>query len=198
VADLNRRAALKRIAVGSAAAVTAPFWVEALVSAAQQHAAHYQASAAKAAPWVPKALSPAQNEAVLALSEAIIPQTTTAGAAKAGVNQFIDAVIADASAADREKFLGGLAWIDARSQRDAGVPFAKATSAQQTALLTTLSTATDPSPDDRPGVDFFNAIKSLTITGYYTSEIGMREEMEDDGNMFFLEFPGCTHAEHKR
>jgi gluconate 2-dehydrogenase gamma chain len=194
--ELNRRSALKRIAVGSAAAVTAPLWVEALVSAAGQHAAHYQQAAAKAAAWVPKVLSPAQNQAVIALSEAIIPQTDTAGAAKAGVNQFIDAVIADASAGDRQKFLDGLTWIDARSQRDAGAPFARASAEQQTALLSALSTTT-PSPQDAPGVEFFTAVKSLTITGYYTSEIGMREEMGDTGQMFFIEYPGCTHAEHK-
>jgi gluconate 2-dehydrogenase gamma chain len=194
--ELNRRSALKRIAVGSAAAVTAPLWVEALVSAAGQHAAHYQQAAAKAAAWVPKVLSPAQNQAVIALSEAIIPQTDTAGAAKAGVNQFIDAVIADASAGDRQKFLDGLTWIDARSQRDAGAPFARASAEQQTALLSAHSTTT-PSPQDAPGVEFFTAVKSLTITGYYTSEVGMREEMGDTGQMFFIEYPGCTQAEHK-
>jgi gluconate 2-dehydrogenase gamma chain len=194
---VSRRDALKRLAVGGAAAVTAPLWVEALVSAAEQHAAHYQQAAAKAAPWVPKALSPAQNQAVIALSEAIIPQTDTAGAARAGVNQFIDAVIADAAPADRQNFLDGLAWIDARSVRDAGAPFAKATPAQQTALLTALSSAATPTADDAPGAEFFAAIKSLTITGYYTSEVGMREEMGDTGQMFFMEYPGCTHAEHK-
>lgn len=194
---VSRRDALKRLAVGGAAAATAPLWVEALVSAAGQHAAHYHQAAARAAPWVPKVLSPAQNQAVISLSEAIIPQTDTAGAAKAGVNQFIDAVIADASPADRQKFLDGLAWIDARSQRDAGAPFAKATVEQQTALLTAISVTGTPAPDDAPGAEFFTAIKSLTITGYYTSEVGMREEMGDTGQMFFLEYPGCTHAEHK-
>lgn len=194
---VSRRDALKRLAVGGAAAATAPLWVEALVSAAGQHAAHYHQAAARAAPWVPKVLSPAQNQAVIALSEAIIPQTDTAGAAKAGVNQFIDAVIAEASPADRQKFLDGLAWIDARSQRDAGAPFAKATVEQQTALLTAISVTGTPAPDDAPGAEFFTAIKSLTITGYYTSEVGMREEMGDTGQMFFLEYPGCTHAEHK-
>ena len=194
---VSRRDALKRLAVGGAAAVASPLWVSALVSAAEQHAARYQQAAAKAAPWVPKVLTPAQNQAVIALSEAIIPQTDTAGAAKAGVNQFIDAVIADASPADRQKFLDGLAWIDARSQRDAGVPFARATPEQQTALLTAISAAGTPDPDDAPGAEFFTAIKSLTITGYYTSEVGMREEMGDTGQMFFIEYPGCTHAEHK-
>jgi hypothetical protein len=194
---VSRRKVLKQIAIGGAAAVTAPFWVESLASAAEQHAAHYQATAGRAAKWAPKVLTPAQNETVVALAELIIPQTETAGATKANVNQFIDAVLADAPADNRTKFVDGLAWIDARSQRDAGAPFVKATPAQQTALLTALSTAKSPGPEDQVGVDFFKAIKSLTITGYYTSEVGMREEMGDDGNMFFLEYKGCTHPQHK-
>ncbi len=197
MAEVNRREALRKIAVGGAAAVTAPFWVQSLASAAEQHAAHYQATAARAAKWAPKVLTPAQNKTVVALAELIIPQTETAGATKANVNQFIDAVLADAPADNRKKFVDGLAWIDARSQRDAGAPFVKATPAEQTALLTALSTAKSPGPEDQVGVDFFKAIKSLTITGYYTSEVGMREEMGDDGNMFFLEYKGCTHPQHK-
>jgi glucoside 3-dehydrogenase (cytochrome c) hitch-hiker subunit len=197
MADVNRREALRKIAVGGAAAATAPFWVESLASAAEQHAAHYQAKVTRTTKWAPKALTAAQNDTVVALAELIIPQTETAGATKANVNQFIDAVLVDASPDDRRKFVDGLAWVEARSQRDAGAPFVKATPAQQTALLTALSTAKSPTPDDQAGVDFFKAIKALTITGYYTSEIGMREEMGDDGNLFFLEFKGCMHPQHK-
>ena len=197
MADLNRRDALRQLALSGAAAVTAPLWVEALVEAAGQHAGHYQAAAAQITGWVPKALTPVQNQTVVALAELIIPQTDTAGATKANVNQFIDAVIAEAAPADRQKFLDGLAWLDARSQREAGAPFATATAAQQTALLTTLSSNQTPTPDDQPGVDFFKAVKSLTITAYYTSEIATREELGDDGNMFFMEYTGCTHADHK-
>jgi hypothetical protein len=193
---LTRREALRKIAVGGAAAATAPLWVETLAAAAGQHAAHYQAQAAAAA-WTPRALTPAQNRAVVALAELIIPQTETAGAARANVNQFIDAVIADASATDRQKFLDGLAWVDARSRRDAGVGFAEAPAAQQTALLMSLSTTTAPGPEEAAGVEFFKAIKALTITGYYTSEVGLREEMNDDGNLFFADFKGCTHPEHR-
>ncbi len=193
---VTRRDALRKLAVGGAAAVTAPLWVEALTSAAGQHAAHYQAARATAGPWTPKVLSASQNEAVVALSELIIPETDTAGATKAGVNQFIDAVLADAKAGDREQFFSGLAWVDARSQKDAGAPFAKVDPAQQMAILTALSATGTPSAEDQPGVDFFKAIKSLTVTGYYTSEMGMKEEVGDDGNLFFMEFKGCTHEEH--
>ena len=194
--DVSRRDALRKIAVGGAAAATAPLWVDTLLSAAEQHASHYQATGAAAA-WAPKALTPAQNETVIALAELIIPQTDTAGATKANVNRFIDAVIADASPDDRKKFVDGLAWLDTQSQRDAGAPFVRASVAHQTALLTAMNTNKAPSSAERVGVDFFKAVKSLTITGYYTSEVGMREEMNDDGNMFFLEFKGCTHPEHK-
>ena len=45
--------------------------------------------------------------------------------------------------------------------------------------------------------DFFEAIKRLTITGYYTSEVGMREELGDDGMLYFAEKPGCAHPEHR-
>ncbi len=54
------------------------------------------------------------------------------------------------------------------------------------------------SAPDKTGADFFLAIKSITITGYYTSEVGLREEIGDDGTMSFAEFKGCTHPEHQQ
>jgi hypothetical protein len=46
-------------------------------------------------------------------------------------------------------------------------------------------------------VAFFRAIKSMTITGYYTTEIGLRQELGDDGRMMLGAFEGCTHPEHQ-
>jgi hypothetical protein len=37
----------------------------------------------------------------------------------------------------------------------------------------------------------------MTITGYYTSETGLRQELGEDRNLFFASYPGCTHPEHK-
>jgi hypothetical protein len=197
MADLTRRDALRKLAVGGAAAATAPFWVEALVSAAEQHAAHYQKSAAAATVWKPKVLSGAQNKTVTTIAELIIPQTETAGATKAKVNQFIDSLLADAKTEDRQKFLDGLAWIDTRSQADNAAAFVDAPADKQIALLTAISTKTSSAADE-PGTDFFKAMKALTVTGYYTSEIASREELGDDGQMFFTEFKGCTHPEHQK
>jgi hypothetical protein len=50
---------------------------------------------------------------------------------------------------------------------------------------------------DRIGAEFFLAIKAMTINGYYTSEIGLRQELGDDGVLFMPQFVGCTHPEHQ-
>lgn len=193
---ISRRDALRTLAATGVAAVSAPFWVETLTASAQAHAEHYHAAAAATTPWTPKVLSPAQNATVVALAELIVPETDTPGATKANVNQFIDATLAGAQPAERQSFLDGLAWLDTHCQQAHQATFVKLTPEQQTAVLTALS-AKSAEAGLKPGGDFFTAIKSLTVTGYYTSEVGMREEIGDDGTMFFAEFKGCTHPEHQ-
>jgi hypothetical protein len=197
---VNRREALRRLAVGGAAAAALPSWVETLSAFALDHAhTHGQRAAAKtAAAWKPKVLTPHQNSTVITLSELIIPQTDTPGAKAANVNRFIDGVLSEASATDRAKFLSGLTALDERAKQDFGKPFVDATADQQTAILTGLSALQGKGDaKDHEGVEFFEAIKSMTIIGYYTSEVGMRQEMGDDGTLFFAEFKGCEHPEHR-
>lgn len=196
---LDRRTALRRLALGGAATLALPAWVEALTAFTNDHAhaAHAQAARrARTAAFTPKVLTPAQNATVTLLSERIIPQTDTPGARAAKVNEFIDAVLAEAPAAQRDAFISGLAWVDARSTRDFSVPFVKATVAQQSALLTAMAAPEALSGADQDGAAFFLAIKAMTLTGFYTSEIGLKE-LGDDGQLFFAAFQGCTHPEHQ-
>src|SRR6266511_677911 len=44
---------------------------------------------------------------------------------------------------------------------------------------------------------FFKTIKNITIDGYYTSRIGIHEELQYKGNTYLREFKGCTHPEHQ-
>ena len=37
----------------------------------------------------------------------------------------------------------------------------------------------------------------MTIDGYYTSEIGLRKELGDNGQLFLPQFQGCDHNEHQ-
>jgi hypothetical protein len=43
---------------------------------------------------------------------------------------------------------------------------------------------------------FFKTLKDMTIDGYYSSEIGLIQELGYKGNTFLAEFPGCQHPEH--
>ena len=197
---LDRRQALRTLAFGGIGAVTAPAWAETLAEIARDHADHAHATltaAAEAAPWAPKVFNAHQNETVVLVSEMIIPQTDTPGAQAAKVNEFIDLVLDDANETERKQFLNGLAWMDGRSQELFGTDFVSAAPDQQTALLTIVASPKNKAFEDQVGIDFFKAIKALTITGYYTSEIGMKQELGDDGQLFFLEYPGCTHPQHK-
>jgi Gluconate 2-dehydrogenase subunit 3 len=194
---VNRREMLRRTLAGGVGAAVAP-WVANLAEAAEDHAALHAAAQTTpaAADWVPKALDAHQNDLVVELTELIIPQTETAGAKAALVNRFVDNVLDDADPRDKKEFLRGLSWVDERSKDLFGSDFLACSKEQQTALLTIMSSGKNKSLMDQIGVEFFQSIKAMTITGYYTSEIGMRQELGDDGQLFFAEFKGCTHPEH--
>lgn len=193
---VNRRDALRAMAAGVGAAASA-LWVCDLTALAEQHAvhAHLLATTPQGAAWTPAVLSRQQLTTVGTLVELIIPTTDTPGAKAALVDRYVDGVLSTASAATRDRFLDGLTWLDARSQALFAAPFGGATPEQQIDLLTRLSV--DGSQEDAAGVQFFTAIKSMTITGYYTTEIGLRQELGNDGVLFLPAFVGCTHPEHQ-
>jgi hypothetical protein len=37
----------------------------------------------------------------------------------------------------------------------------------------------------------------MTVDGYYTSSIGIHQELRYQGNAYLKEFIGCTHPEHR-
>jgi gluconate 2-dehydrogenase gamma chain len=194
----SRREALRRLAAGAIGTAAPPLWARSLTALAQSHAETQAAQSAMAAQaWTPAVFTARQNDAVIALTELIIPATDTPGAQAALVNRFIDRVLADAPAAQREAFLRGLAWVDATSRAAFGQDIAAAGVDRQTALFTRLADEGNHAAADAPGVEFFHAIKSMTISGYYSTEIGLRQELGDDGVMMVAEFHGCDHPEHQ-
>jgi hypothetical protein len=192
---IGRRQALRTLAVGGLGTAAVPAWFERLGALAEVHA-QTQAVTTALAGWAPRILDAHQDELVVAISELIIPATDTPGAKAALVNRFIDAVLEDSEEPDRNDFIKGLAWMDSRSQELFGSGFLKVTPSQQVALLTIVSSEKNTAHEDQVGVEFFEAIKRMTINGYYTSEIGMKQELRDDGNLFFADARGCTHPEH--
>lgn len=192
----NRRTALRTMAAGVGAAASA-LWVNELSLLAEEQAvhAHLLATTPQGGTWTPAVLSPEQLATVGTLVELIIPTTDTPGARAALVDRYIDGVLRTANPDTRTRFLDGLGWMDTRSTALFNTRFDAATPAQQTDLLTRLAAL--PSLEAEAGVQFFTAVKSMTITGYYTTEIGLRQELGDSGVLMLPSYPGCTHPEHQ-
>lgn len=45
---------------------------------------------------------------------------------------------------------------------------------------------------------FFVRLKRMTIDGYYTSEIGIHQDLRYQGNAYVPNYAGCTHPEHQK
>ena len=124
--------------------------------------------------WAPKALTLDQARTLSAACEAIIPETDTPGAIAAGVPQKIDGWIAgwlDPPAADRLK--GGIDQLNERARTRGAASFAALTSDQKVALLTEIEADQRAADRARPPVPhYWNTLKGLTTTAYFTSQTG--------------------------
>jgi hypothetical protein len=110
------------------------------------------------------------------------------GAHTARVADFIDLFLFDSPVAIKTAWNEGLVLLDRASREQAGKTFRQASPEQQVALLTEMShNETDPKT---PLEEFFREAKTRTIQGYYTSKIGIHDELHYKGNQFLQEFVG--------
>jgi hypothetical protein len=140
-----------------------------------------------------QSLNEHQNKTAVAMIDLMIPATDTPGAKAARVNEFIDVILTSwATAAERDKFLTGLAGVDTLSGTLYSKKFVETSAEQQTALLRAMDDAVDwahdpDANDDYDGAidydarlrgEFFRVFKTLTFHGYYTSEIGFTQDLK--------------------
>jgi len=145
--------------------------------------------AANAAPQ-PKALTAAQFNTLEALVEMIIPaDDRSPGARAARVADYIDLALSESEPDEALQWIGGLAALDAEANARGGKPFAALSAAQADAILQAIS-RNERAPRT-PLEQFFVMTKQATIRGYYTSEVGIHQELRYQGNKFLREFVGC-------
>jgi hypothetical protein len=141
---------------------------------------------------------------VTAAAELLLPPTETPGAKAARVNEFIDHILADwYSEEDRKRFLDGLSDMDSQSQKLFGKDFAVASPEQQAEvfqilgdeLALALEALANAPPGYRgeapePENNFYVMFRELTLTGYFTSEIGATQALHEV--IIPGHFDGCT------
>ncbi len=112
---------------------------------------------------------------VTVLSALIVPATATAGSAKdAGVPEFIDFIVKDIPS-HQTPIRGGLMWLDHRAATLFGQDFVSCPESQQKQLLDEIAYPNDASPEVEQGAQFFARMRNLVLTGYYTSEMGIKD-----------------------
>ncbi|MFN7999180.1 MAG: gluconate 2-dehydrogenase subunit 3 family protein [Bryobacteraceae bacterium] len=190
----SRRAAL-RIVAGSAGASIGILRLDAETACGTHHSVGKE-SEDNASPYTPTFFSEEQMITVDFLCERIIPEDAhSPGAHCARVCEYIDSTLSRADRKEKDLWLDGISALNDLSQAMHGQPFRFCPTDQQYGVLEKLAEHEDD-PDTLVG-QFFVAAKKATVDGYYTSQIGIHQELEYQGNGVLAEFPGCTHSEHK-
>jgi Gluconate 2-dehydrogenase subunit 3 len=135
-----------------------------------------------------------QMQTVAAAADRIIPVTTTPGALAAECHRFIERIVQDHYEPPRQKrFVVGLVNLDRRASTLRQRLFADLTDADRDVVLTGAEADTLAAPD--AGEDsFWRDLKYLTIYGYYTSRIGVEEELKT--NFYPGRYDGCVPITH--
>jgi len=85
--------------------------------------------------------------------------------------------------------LRGASTVELMSRHYNGKSLVEASPEDRIAILTMLSDHEQMT--DLPEVRFYIELKRLTVRGYYTSKIGIHDELEYKGNRINQEFVGC-------
>jgi gluconate 2-dehydrogenase gamma chain len=109
------------------------------------------------------------------LSDIIIPKDEVSGSASdAKVPEFIEFIVKDMPQ-HQVPMRGGLRWLDMQCSKRYEKPFKDCTAEQQIELVDQIAYPAKKTPELTQGVSFFSLMRNLTATGFYTSEIGVKD-----------------------
>ncbi|MEN9497893.1 MAG: hypothetical protein RL750_792 [Bacteroidota bacterium] len=119
--------------------------------------------------------TPAEMTTLTLLSDIIIPADNVSGSAsEAGVPAFIDFIVRDMPE-HQIPMRGGLRWLELQCLNRFGKPFSGCTQAQQLEMVDEIAYPSKAKPEMSQGVRFFNLLRNLTASGFYTSAIGVKD-----------------------
>jgi hypothetical protein len=141
-------------------------------------------------PNAPLFFTPKEFATLDALTELIVPADDhSPGAHEAGVAAYIDRTVAEAFLPENKtSWRKGLAVMDQEAGAMYQRPFMETSKDQRTKLLGKLAAAEhDPKSE---GEKFFTQLKQTTAFAYYSSSIGIHQDMNYKGNVLLDKFVG--------
>lgn len=119
--------------------------------------------------------TPHEMKTITVLGDIIIPKDEISGSASdAKVPDFIEFIVKDKSE-HQIPMRGGLRWLDMQCLKRYKNSFAECDTQQQMEMVDEIAWPKKAKPEMKPGVKFFNLMRNLVSTGFYTSEIGVKD-----------------------
>lgn len=112
---------------------------------------------------------------ITVLADIIIPADEMSGSAsEAKVPEFIEFIVKDMPHY-QIPMRGGLKWLDMESLKRYDKSFVDCSEVQKIELIDAIAYPEKAKKEMSQGVKFFNLMRNLTATGFYTSEIGVKD-----------------------
>lgn len=116
-----------------------------------------------------------EMKTITVLGDIIIPKDEVSGnASEAGVPAFIEFIVKD-KPEFQLPMRGGLKWLDMQCLKQFENPFVNCSAQQQIAMVDQIAYPEQAKPEMKQGVAFFNVMRNLTTTGFFTSDIGIKD-----------------------
>lgn len=120
-----------------------------------------------------KFFSSHEMAAITVLGNIIIPKDDKSGSASdAKVPEFIEFIVKDIPE-HQVPMRGGLRWLDLQMLNRYNNTFTDCTADQQLQMVTEIAYPAKAKPEMQQGAAFFDRMRSLTATGFFTSKIGL-------------------------
>jgi len=119
--------------------------------------------------------TPEEMATITILGDIIIPKDDVSGSAsEAKVPDFIEFIVKDMPE-HQTPMRGGLRWLDMQCLTRFEKPFKDCTQSQQMEMVDAIAFPKKAKPEMSQGVSFFSLMRNLTATGFYTTEMGMKD-----------------------
>jgi len=123
----------------------------------------------------PAFFTPDEMATITLLGDIIIPRDEVSGSASdAKVPDFIEFIVKDMPE-HQTPLSGGLRWLNLQCLNRFGKDFKDCEHPQQMEMVDEIAWPKKAKPEMTQGVAFFNLLRDLVGTGFYTSEIGVKD-----------------------
>ena len=118
--------------------------------------------------------TPTEMETIARMADIILPPHDKGSIAQADVPEFIEFIVKDIPEFQLP-IRGGLMWLDSECSERFNKLFVACSEAEQKAIFDEIAFPVPGKKKQSQEVNFFSLMRDLVVTGYFTSEVGLKD-----------------------